>query len=119
MNVSRLKHLRKEKNVKIDDIINYCNISMSYYYQLERGEKRLNEDLIVSLAEFYNVTTDYLLGRTDEPNLIAVKENELPYELQGKVDAIHIVEDALGKGISKETIEEIFQFIDKLKKDPK
>jgi len=119
VNVSRLKHLRKEKNVKIDDIINYCNISMSYYYQLERGEKRLNEDILNLLADYFKVTTDYLLGRTDEPNLIVVKENELPYELQGKVDAMHIVDEALEKGISKETIEEILDFIDKLKKHPK
>lgn len=116
MNGSRLKHLRKEKNVKIDDIINYCNISMSYYYQLERGEKRLNEDVLNLLADYFKVSTDYILGRTDEPNISVLKDNDLPYKLQGKVDAIHIVDEVLEKGISKETIEEILQFIDKLKK---
>ncbi|MBG9772943.1 helix-turn-helix domain-containing protein [Brevibacillus laterosporus] len=40
-------------------------ISPQYYYEIERGEKNLSADMAGQLAEIFNVTTDYLLGKTD------------------------------------------------------
>lgn len=116
---NRLKELRLKNKIPGTKMAEHLNISPVYYYDLEKGVRRLNEDLLNALANFFSVTTDYLLGRTDDPNIVVVKENQLPYELRGKVDAIGIVQNALDKGISKETIEEILNFVDKLKKDPK
>jgi transcriptional regulator with XRE-family HTH domain len=61
MNTNRLKELRDKKNIKGPEIAKVLNITPQYYYELEKGEKRLNETLLRKFAEFYNVTTDYIL----------------------------------------------------------
>lgn len=48
------------------DIAEVLNITPQYYYEIERGKKRLSADMLAKLAEFYGVSTDYLLGRTDD-----------------------------------------------------
>lgn len=49
------------------DVAEVLNITPQYYYEIERGKKRLSADMLAKLAEFYDVSTDYLLGRTDDP----------------------------------------------------
>ena len=44
-----------------------ANITPQYYYELERGDKRLNEDLIRRFADIFGCTTDHILSRTDVP----------------------------------------------------
>jgi transcriptional regulator with XRE-family HTH domain len=109
---NKLKSLRKEKKIKIDYIIEKSNMSMSYYYQLERGEKRLNEDVLNFFADFYGVTTDYLLGRTEGKNNIVLEGDSLPEELKGYVDAIST---ANKEGISPEGLKDIIEAVKKIR----
>jgi transcriptional regulator with XRE-family HTH domain len=67
----RLKELRTENKYSGPFVAERFGISPAYYYELERGEKRLNEDLIRAAAEFYGVSTDYLLKIDSEDNVIA------------------------------------------------
>ncbi len=55
------------------DVAEAINITPQYYYELEKGEKRLNEDLLRKLAEHFNTTTDYLLGRCNNPHPVEDK----------------------------------------------
>jgi len=59
---NRLKELRNKKKIKGPEIARILNITPQYYYELEKGEKRLNETLLRKLSEFYKVPTDYILG---------------------------------------------------------
>lgn len=61
----RLKNLRCEKNLLQKDIANYLNISTSAYGYYEQGKRKPDTETIKNLADFFNVSTDYLLGRTD------------------------------------------------------
>ena len=116
---NRMKELRQKNNVTLDKLADKINSTKATLSRYENDKRTPDIDFIYKIAEYFNVTTDYLLGRTDDPNICVIREEALPFELQGKVDAIEIVQDALDKGISKETIEEILNFVDKLKKDPK
>jgi transcriptional regulator with XRE-family HTH domain len=49
-------------------VANMLGITPQYYYEIERGEKNLSAEMAARLAEIFGVTTDYLLGRTDEPS---------------------------------------------------
>ena len=62
-NRNNLKKLRKERNLTLEELAERTKISKTYLRELETGNKRLNEDNIRVLAEFFNVTYDYLLGR--------------------------------------------------------
>ena len=43
------------------------NVSQNTYSQYENGIIQLTAESLIKLADFYNVSVDYLLGRTDNP----------------------------------------------------
>ena len=51
------------------DIATFLNISQPAYQQFESGKKKMNLETMEKLADFFNVSTDYLLGKTDFPDL--------------------------------------------------
>lgn len=61
---NRLRELRNSKKLSGVDVAEALSITPQYYYELEKGEKRLNEDLLRKLAEYFNTTTDYILSRS-------------------------------------------------------
>lgn len=69
MIIERLKKLRKEGKLTQKDIATFLNISQPAYQQFESGKKKMNLETMEKLADFFNVSTDYLLGKTDIPDL--------------------------------------------------
>lgn len=61
----RLKILRQEKNVLQKDIANYLNISASAYGFYEQGKRTPDANIIKKLADYFNVSVDYLIGKTN------------------------------------------------------
>ena len=59
----RLKELRKNKGVSQEQVAKDLNISMRAYQNYEYGQREPNIEMILKLAEYYDVTTDYLLGK--------------------------------------------------------
>lgn len=62
---NRLRQLRLEKKIEAEKIAEKLNISTQYYYDLETGRRRLNADILLQLADFFDVSIDYILGRTE------------------------------------------------------
>ncbi len=61
----RLRELREEKKLLQKDIANFLNITTSAYGYYEQGKREPDTHTVNSLADFYNVSSDYLLGRTN------------------------------------------------------
>lgn len=61
----RLKDLRNEKNVSQKTVANALGISITCYAGYEQGYREPDLKTLVRLADYFDVTTDYLLGRTD------------------------------------------------------
>ncbi len=61
----RLKELRKEKIISQSELANYLNMTRSAYSHYETGKYEPNNATLLKLAQYYNVTTDYLFGNTD------------------------------------------------------
>ena len=60
-----LKALRKDKGFStMQDFCNAANISFSTYQNYEAGKRLPTAEILMQLADFYKVSTDYLLGRT-------------------------------------------------------
>lgn len=57
----RLKELREENGVSQKQIAEYLSIKQNTYSQYETGKRQLPIELLIKLAQFYNVTTDYIL----------------------------------------------------------
>lgn len=63
----RLKELRKSKGISQEQAANELEISVRAYQNYEYGQREPNIEMINKLADLYNVTTDYLLGREPKP----------------------------------------------------
>ena len=65
----RLKLLRKERGVTQRVVARGADIAERQYQEYEYGEKKPGCDMLITLAEFFNVSIDYLVGRTDKPEV--------------------------------------------------
>ncbi len=79
----RLKELRIEREKTQQDIADILGITRPAYTAYESGNRQPDYETLNKLAEFYNSTTDYLLGRSNNrrPELL-VKETPGDYEIE-------------------------------------
>lgn len=61
----RLKELRKEKNLRQEHLAVALDIGMATYCRYEQGKREPTASVLCRMADYYDVTTDYLLGRSD------------------------------------------------------
>ena len=79
----RLKELRNEREKTQQDVADILGITRPAYTAYESGNRQPDYETLNKLAEFYNSTTDYLLGRSDirRPQS-QVAEEPTDYELE-------------------------------------
>ena len=73
----RLKELRMNNSLKQSDLAKLLSISTSRYGQYETGRRSPDYKLLIQIANFYNVSIDYLLGRTNVIKPENIDENDL------------------------------------------
>lgn len=101
--MNRLKDLRIEKKMSQAKLAETFNISQQAISHYEKGLRDMDYDLIKSISAFFNVSTDYLLGISNNKN----------YEDKESTIALH--SDIDYKDLPKEAKEEIYNFIDYIK----
>ncbi len=62
----RLRDLREDNDMKQTDVALYLGIAQTVYSRYERGFQTIPVEHLLKLADLYNVSTDYILGRTDK-----------------------------------------------------
>lgn len=62
----RIRDMRVDHGLTQRQIAKLLNISQNTYSQYEIGVSRFPLDAVITLAEYYNVSIDYLVGLTDE-----------------------------------------------------
>lgn len=70
----RLKELREENNLSQWDVANGIQTSQRNIGRWENGDVIPSADAVVKLADFFQVSADYLLGRTDDLGNIVVQD---------------------------------------------
>lgn len=63
----RIRDLREDRDLKQQTIAEYLHCTQSAYSRYERGRHDIPTTVLCKLADFYHTSTDYLLGRTDDP----------------------------------------------------
>jgi len=66
MYFQRLRDLRDDKELSQEQIGNFLNINQTVYSRYERGFQAIPVEHLLKLADFYNTSTDYILGRTND-----------------------------------------------------
>lgn len=77
---NRIRELREAQGMSGTKLAEMLSLSPQYLYELERGDKRLNEDILMQLANVFNVTTDLILGR-DESLAETIKPMDADFEV--------------------------------------
>ncbi len=62
---TRIRDLREDNDLKQKDLAAYLNCSQVAYSYYEIGHRSLPIEMLISLAKYYECSTDYLLGLTD------------------------------------------------------
>ncbi len=65
INLERLKEIRKDNDYTQIEIARILGITQVQYSRYETGERLIPITLLIKLADYYNVSVDYLLGLTD------------------------------------------------------
>lgn len=71
-----LKALRKDKGLNQGVLAELLGVSAQAYQKYEYGTAELTHENLVKLADFYHVSTDYLLGRTPVKAMATLAEDE-------------------------------------------
>lgn len=66
---NRLRDLREEKGFLQKFVADKIGVRSNTLSGYENGTRSPDPDMIIKLSELYNVTTDYLLGKSDDPEL--------------------------------------------------
>ncbi len=66
MNIERLKEIREDKDLLQKDVAKILNIPQQNYSRYELGIVAMPIEKYAILADFYETSVDYLIGRTNE-----------------------------------------------------
>ena len=69
MQFKNLRGIREDNDIKQKDLAKYLNVSQNTYSQYETGVISLTAEILIKLSDFYNVSIDYLLDRTNNPRI--------------------------------------------------
>ncbi len=82
-----LKSLREDKGLSMKELARVLNIPYTTYVGYEKGQREPSSDFLIKIADYYDTTTDYLLGATtnkSKPSPFAI-ENIIPLPQTKKI----------------------------------
>lgn len=78
---TRLKALRLEKNLTLEQLGLIFNVTKQAVSRWETGDRIPSIEMVYMLSEYFNVSTDYLLGKLDYKTINNIKRNETQQSL--------------------------------------
>ncbi len=66
----RIRDLREDNDMTQQQVAEYLKMKQPQYNRYEKGYRDIPSDILISLADLYNTTTDYILERTDNQSPI-------------------------------------------------
>lgn len=69
MRFQRIRNLREDRDLTQSEMGAILHCSQRIYSNYERGEVDIPTETLIKLADYYDVSIDYLLGRTDNPKV--------------------------------------------------
>ena len=73
--MNRLKALRSERGMSQTEFANKIGVAQNTVSNWENGNRLIDTETVARIADYFGVTIDYLLGRTDDMNQNSVEEN--------------------------------------------
>lgn len=65
----KIRDLREDSDLTQAEIAKVIGVSQRAYSYYENGERTLTPEILIKLSNYYNVSVDYILNITDNPNI--------------------------------------------------
>ena len=91
--VTRFRELCKNSKLTQTDMAYKPNMTQSALSKQLNGKNRVSADVLVRISDFFNTSTDYLLGKTDRCYVFTLEGNEtpsLPPEIAKAYDSLEV-----------------------------
>lgn len=72
---SRLKELRISKNLTMESLAKDLNTTRATISNFENEQRKPSLDMVIKIADYFQVSIDYLVGRTDDPTFHRAKKD--------------------------------------------
>ena len=106
----RLRFLREEKGLMGKELAKVMNVEPATITNWEKGNRSPKEDIIVKIADYFNCSTDFLLGRTNNRDAVIYTSeyNSEPIEIEihkdypvklSKDDIINLINELANVGV--------------------
>lgn len=106
----KIKILAKKQGISLNTLEERVGLGKNYIYSL-KNKKTPSAEHIAKIADYFNVSTDYLLGRTDNPAI----SSDLVTTADGRVVDLSNLRERIvlfdGKPLSDEDVDKIAQII--------
>lgn len=76
----KIKELADKQGISLNTLEERLGYSTNYLYSLKKGNPK--SDRLQEIADYFNVSTDYLLGRTDNPRIAKDNDNSMTIDLK-------------------------------------
>lgn len=103
--MNRIKELREEKNLLQKDIADVIGVTPQAIGMYERGDRDLSTSTVIQLSQFFGVSSDYLLGKSDDKSFSEIASSENSNNCKLNID-----------GLDDDDIEELQKLIDYIKR---
>jgi hypothetical protein len=107
--LKKIKELAQKRGISLQKVAEDLGYSINYLYTLK--EKTPKSDRLQEIADYFNVSTDYLLGRTDNPAI----SSDLVTTADGRVVDLSNLRERIvlfdGKPLSDDDVDKIAQII--------
>lgn len=82
MFTQRLKNLRKQAGLTQQEIAQSLQTSRQNYAQWENGKRKPSQETLEKFADYYNVSIDYLTGKSDIKDATTIDEDKLDQAIE-------------------------------------
>lgn len=104
----RLRHLREKRKLSQLELAKKLDMPNQNLSNYERGFRQPDYETLNKIADFFDVTADYLLGRSDDPQLTEKEEKEVDKETKELLNLL----DNLPEEERKKYIEKFKAYVD-------
>ena len=89
--MQRIKELRESSNLTQEEVATNLNISRGTYKNYETGITRLNDEILLKLSKFYNVSTDYILGNNTKGMTVYSEEQSQIIKMMIQLNEVNLM----------------------------
>ncbi|MBP0725569.1 helix-turn-helix transcriptional regulator [Bacillus sp. RG28] len=97
----KVKELREKRGLSQLDLAETLEINNSVLSRIESGKRPVEDVLVIKFADFFNVTSDYLLGRSTHPELTREQDIIISKKTYELIDAIEKLPQEVRETIEK------------------